>query len=90
MYLCAGCGAKLFPLRHEVRLGTGWPSFYAPADGEAVETERATGACSFRTEVHCAVRGGHLGYVRRRAGADRPALLHFAALELEREDGEPE
>jgi peptide-methionine (R)-S-oxide reductase len=43
--------------------GTGWPSFYEPADTGAVETKRDWSLLVPRTEVHCASCGGHLGHV---------------------------
>jgi peptide-methionine (R)-S-oxide reductase len=62
-YCCAGCGAELFSSGTKYESGTGWPSFYEPADPQAVETERDWGLLMPRTEVHCANCGGHLGHV---------------------------
>ena len=72
VYFCAGCGAELFRSETKYDSGTGWPSFYAPADGEAVETDRDWKLLVPRTEVHCAACGGHLAMSsatgRRRPG----------------------
>jgi peptide-methionine (R)-S-oxide reductase len=62
-YRCAGCGAELFGSGTKYESGTGWPSFYDPADPQAVETERDWSLLMPRTEVHCASCGGHLGHV---------------------------
>ena len=88
VYLCAGCGAKLFGSDTKYDSGTGWPSFYEPADGEAVETERDWSLLVPRTEVHCASCGGHLGHVFS-DGPDPTGLrycINSAALQLERDD----
>ncbi|MBZ6377425.1 peptide-methionine (R)-S-oxide reductase [Pacificimonas flava] len=62
VFLCAGCGADLFPAETKYESGTGWPSFYRPLD-EAVETRTDFKLVVPRTEVHCARCGGHLGHV---------------------------
>ena len=64
VYRCAGCGAPLFGSETKYDSGTGWPSFWAPADEENVETEEDRSIFFMpRTEVHCAVCGAHQGHV---------------------------
>ena len=63
VYRCAGCGAELFRSDAKFESGSGWPSFFQPASGEAVETEDDNSFLMRRTEVLCASCGGHLGHV---------------------------
>jgi peptide-methionine (R)-S-oxide reductase len=62
-YRCAGCGTELFSSDTKFESGTGWPSFYAPADESAVATETDRALFMTRTEALCSTCGGHLGHV---------------------------
>ena len=62
-YRCAGCGKLLFRSDEKFESGSGWPSFWAPAEQEAVDTEVDRSYGMVRTEVKCSDCGGHLGHV---------------------------
>ena len=62
-FRCAGCGQTLFTTEKKFESGTGWPSFYDPADSDAVETNPDHSLGRTRTEVVCSNCGGHLGHV---------------------------
>ncbi len=63
MYVCAGCGATLFSSDTKFDSGSGWPSFYAPAEKENVEEKPDRALFMNRTEILCKECGGHLGHV---------------------------
>ena len=63
VYVCSGCGAKLFSSDAKFDSGTGWPSFWKPASEKSVKTKRDFKLILPRTEVLCSKCGGHLGHV---------------------------
>ena len=63
MYHCAACNAPLFASDTKFESGSGWPSFWLPASGGAVETHEDTSYVMRRIEATCANCGAHLGHV---------------------------
>jgi peptide-methionine (R)-S-oxide reductase len=63
MYHCVCCGEPLFDSNTKFDSGTGWPSFYQPADKNSVAEHRDSTYGMVRTEVRCSKCGAHLGHV---------------------------
>ena len=63
VYCCRLCGLPLFHARTKFESGTGWPSFFEPADPDHVVgiVDRSYGMV--RTETRCARCDSHQGHV---------------------------
>jgi peptide-methionine (R)-S-oxide reductase len=62
-YSCVCCGAPLFQSREKYDSGSGWPSYWAPINDDAIKliTDHSHGMT--RTETRCAQCDAHLGHV---------------------------
>ena len=63
LYVCVCCGAEIFSSEHKFDSGSGWPSYWQPAEPAKVATEEDYSHLMLRTEVHCASCEAHLGHV---------------------------
>jgi peptide-methionine (R)-S-oxide reductase len=63
IFSCRGCGAELFRSHAKFESHCGWPSFYEPKEGDAVELIEDRSHGMVRVEVRCKSCGSHLGHV---------------------------
>ncbi len=91
VYSCRACGAELFRSATKFASHCGWPSFYDPADSDAVELIRDQSMGMVRTEVRCARCGSHLGHVFEGEGYPTPTdqryCINSISLRLEDPEG---
>jgi peptide-methionine (R)-S-oxide reductase len=63
LYLCACCQTALFDAKQKYDSGSGWPSFWAPINAEAIKEVTDHSHGMIRVEARCAHCDAHLGHV---------------------------
>ena len=62
-YACVCCDTPLFQSQHKYDSGSGWPSYWAPINEQAIRTIDDHSHGMTRTETRCANCDAHLGHV---------------------------
>lgn len=77
IYRCRACNAELFRSTEKFHSHCGWPSFFDPADSDAVVLKEDRSFGMVRTEVLCAQCNSHLGHVFKGEGYNTPTDLRY-------------
>lgn len=72
IYECRACGAELFRSTEKFESHCGWPSFFDPADSDAVILNEDNSLGMRRIEVICKNCHSHLGHVFEGEGYPTP------------------
>ncbi|AVP68480.1 peptide-methionine (R)-S-oxide reductase MsrB [Prescottella equi] len=72
VYNCRACGAELFRSTEKFDSHCGWPSFFDPADSDAVILRADDSLGMHRVEVLCSNCHSHLGHVFEGEGYPTP------------------
>jgi peptide-methionine (R)-S-oxide reductase len=72
VYNCRACGAELFRSDTKFASHCGWPSFYDPADSDAIMLREDRTLGMTRIEVLCSSCHSHLGHLFQGEGYDTP------------------
>lgn len=90
VYNCRGCGAELFRSSEKFESHCGWPSFFDPADSEAVILLEDNSLGMRRVEVICRTCHSHLGHVFEGEGYPNPTdqryCINSISLTLQKND----
>lgn len=93
VYRCKACDSVLFRSTEKFHSHCGWPSFFDPANSDAVITRTDRSLGMIRTEVLCATCESHLGHVFEGEGYNTPTdqryCINSIALTLEPADPDP-